>query len=63
MLVIPDAPAYLCDICGHKCFNDNFLFSINYLLHQAIRGTQRATQKRQRAKIVESREWRVKSGE
>jgi hypothetical protein len=61
MLVIPDAPAYLCDVCGHKCFNDNFLFSIHYLLRQAMRGTERTAQKRQRAKIVESEEWRVKS--
>jgi hypothetical protein len=63
MLVIPDAPAYLCDVCGHRCFNDNFLFSVNYLLRQAIQGTQRAKQKRQRAKRVESGEWGMKSGE
>ena len=63
MLVIPDAPAYLCDVCGHKCFNDNFLFSVTYLLRQAVKGTQRATQRRQRAKLVVSDEWRVGSGE
>ncbi len=63
MMVIPDAPAYLCDVCGHKCFNDNFLLSINYLLRQAMKGSPRTTQKRQRAKVMESGEWRVKSGE
>jgi YgiT-type zinc finger domain-containing protein len=50
MLIIPDAPAYICDVCSHRCFNVNFVFSVHYLIHQAMKGSQRATQKRQPAK-------------
>jgi hypothetical protein len=61
MIVIPDAPAYLCDVCGHKCFNDDFLYTVHYLLRQAITGTQRASHRRQRAKLIEGGEWQVAS--
>lgn len=39
MMVMPDAPAYVCDVCGFRCFDDAFLESIHDLLkHTAAEG-------------------------
>jgi len=47
MLVMPDAPAYLCDVCGYRCFDDRFLDSLHYLIRQAVDDSQRRKRKRQ----------------
>lgn len=52
MLVMPDAPAYLCDVCGHRCFDDDFLVSLYYLVRQAVDDPGRRTHKRQPAPEV-----------
>jgi hypothetical protein len=47
MLVMPDAPAYLCDVCGHRCFDDDFLVSLYYLVRQAVDDPNRRSRRRQ----------------
>lgn len=47
MMVMPDAPAYVCDICGFRCFDDHFLASMQYLIRQAANDSRRRTRKRQ----------------
>jgi hypothetical protein len=47
MLVMPDAPAYLCDVCGHRCFDEDFLVSMYYLVRQATDDPNKRTRKRQ----------------
>lgn len=42
MLVMPDSPAYVCDICGHRFFDDDFLVGVHYLLEQAAAAPRRA---------------------
>lgn len=52
MLVMPDAPAYLCDVCGYRCFDDDFLVSLYYLVRQAVDDPNRRARKRQPAPEV-----------
>lgn len=47
MLVMSNAPAYVCDICGHRGFDDQFLDSMHYLIRQAVDDSQRRKRKRQ----------------
>jgi hypothetical protein len=42
MLVMPDSPAYVCDICGHRFFDDEFLVGVHYLLEQAAASRRRS---------------------
>lgn len=35
MMVIPEAPAYCCDVCGFRTFDEEFLHAIHSLLTQA----------------------------
>lgn len=35
MMVIPDAPAYSCDVCGFRTFDEEFLHALHSLLAQA----------------------------
>lgn len=48
MLVMPDAPAYVCDVCGYRCFDEVFLISIQHLIRQMVEGPRRRGQRRQR---------------
>ncbi|RMH00391.1 MAG: YgiT-type zinc finger protein [Chloroflexi bacterium] len=32
IMVIPNAPAYHCDVCGHFFYDNGFLSKLNYLL-------------------------------
>lgn len=41
MMVMPDAPAYVCDVCSYRCFDDAFLESIHDLLKHSAQGDQR----------------------
>lgn len=34
IMVIPNAPAYSCDICGHMEYDDSFLQKLNHLLNR-----------------------------
>jgi YgiT-type zinc finger domain-containing protein len=34
IMVIPNAPAYSCDICGHMEYDENFLQKLNHLLNR-----------------------------
>lgn len=47
MLTMPNSPAYACDICGHRFFDDNFLYTIHYLLEQAAADSRRQARRRQ----------------
>jgi len=47
MLVMPDSPAYVCDICGNRFFDDEFLNGVHYLLEQAAEESRRRTRRRQ----------------
>lgn len=55
MLVMPDAPAYFCDVCGYRCFDDAFLDSMHYLIRQAVDDSQRRKRKRQTVQQPEAR--------
>lgn len=47
MLVMPDSPAYVCDICGNRFFDDSFLNGVHYLLEQAAGDPERRARRRQ----------------
>ncbi len=47
MLVLPDSPAYVCDICGNRFFDDEFLTGVHYLLEQAAEDSRRSARRRQ----------------
>lgn len=47
MLVMPDSPAYACDICGNRFFDDEFLNGVHYLLEQAAEDSRRRARRRQ----------------
>lgn len=47
MLVMPDSPAYVCDICGNRFFDDDFLDGVHYLLEQAAADSRRHARRRQ----------------
>lgn len=32
MMVVPDAPAYVCDVCGDVYYDDDFTSKVQYLL-------------------------------
>lgn len=38
VMIMPDAPAYICDVCGFRCFDDAFLESIHELLKYTAQG-------------------------
>jgi hypothetical protein len=42
MLVMPDSPAYVCDICGYRFFDDDFLVGVHFLLEQAAASPRRS---------------------
>lgn len=46
MLVMPDSPAYVCDICGNRFFDDEFLNGVHYLLEQAAEESRRRARRR-----------------
>lgn len=48
MLVMPDAPAYICDVCGYRCFDDDFLIGVHYLVRQTVNDSQQRAKRRQR---------------
>ena len=50
MLVMPDSPAYVCDICGNRFFDDEFLNGVHYLLEQAAADSRRRARRRQVAR-------------
>lgn len=43
MMTIPDAPAYSCDVCGFRTFDEEFLDAIHSLLTQAAAAPGRQT--------------------
>ncbi len=47
MLVMPDSPSYVCDICGNRFFDDEFLDGVHYLLEQAAEDSRRRKRRRQ----------------
>jgi hypothetical protein len=47
MLVMPDSPAYVCDICGYRFFDEEFLNRVHYLLEQAANDSRRRARRRQ----------------
>lgn len=34
MLLFPNAPAYVCDVCRHTYYDSHFLYRMDYLLDQ-----------------------------
>jgi hypothetical protein len=47
MLVMPDSPAYVCDICGHRFFDGEFAHHVHNLLMMANDDSKRRAQRRQ----------------
>ena len=47
MMVIPDAPAYSCDVCGFRAWDEEFLRAIHSLLAQAAAEPARAKRRPQ----------------
>ncbi len=47
MLVMPDSPSYVCDICGNRFYDDAFLNGVHYLLKQAAEDSRRRARRRQ----------------
>ncbi|MEZ4518180.1 MAG: hypothetical protein R3C44_15620 [Chloroflexota bacterium] len=48
MMVIPDAPAYSCDVCGYRTFDEEFLNAIHNLLAQAAANPAKSKRRAQR---------------
>lgn len=46
MMVMPDAPAYGCDICGHRFFEHEFLVFISDLLERSAAPPTRSAPRR-----------------
>ena len=46
MLVMPDSPSYVCDICGNRFYDDEFLHGVHYLLKQAAEDSRRRATRR-----------------
>ena len=46
MLVMPDSPSYVCDICGNRFYDDEFLHGVHYLLKQAAEDSRRRAKRR-----------------
>jgi hypothetical protein len=46
MLVMPDSPSYVCDICGNRFYDDEFLHGVHYLLKQAAEDSRRRRARR-----------------
>lgn len=36
IMVLPDAPAFTCDICGHTGYADGFLHRMEYLIDRLV---------------------------
>ncbi len=47
MMVMPDAPAYICDVCGFRSFDEIFLESIHDLLVDAAENAARPAKRPQ----------------
>ncbi len=47
MLVMPDSPSYVCDICGNRFYDEDFLNSVHHLLRQAAEDSRRRARRRQ----------------
>lgn len=47
MVVLPNAPATRCDMCGHVDFDPLFLVTMNYLLEQFSKDQPQETAKKQ----------------
>lgn len=47
MLVMPDSPAYICDICGHRFFDPFFADNVHNLLMLANDDSKRRARRRQ----------------
>ncbi len=39
IMVIPNAPAYSCDICGHMEYDADFIHKLNHLLNRFAEGS------------------------
>ncbi len=48
MLVMPNAPAYQCDVCSFRTFDHHFLSAVHRLLEQVTEDPQRHARRRQR---------------
>lgn len=48
MMVMPDAPAYRCDVCSFRTFDSHFLASVHLLMKQVTEDPQRNARRRQR---------------
>lgn len=52
-MVIPNAPAYSCDICGHMEYDAGFLQKLDHLLNRFADETQNNAVKRPRPVMFE----------
>lgn len=53
IMVIPHAPAYSCDICGHMEYDDHFLQKLNRLLNRFAEAEQPASATYRRPAVYE----------
>jgi hypothetical protein len=52
-MVVPNAPAYSCDICGHMEYDANFLQKLNHLLNRFAEEDRNAAGKYRRPAVFE----------
>jgi YgiT-type zinc finger domain-containing protein len=57
IMIVPNAPAYSCDICGHMEYDATFLQKLNQLLNRFAEEGQSATGKYKRPAIIEPNYW------
>lgn len=47
MVMLPNAPARKCDMCGHSQFDDGFLLTMQFLLEKLTDSKRRDERKKQ----------------
>lgn len=55
MLVMPNAPAYQCDVCSFRTFDHQFLSSVHRLIEQVTEDPQRHARRRSRWRTFSQR--------
>lgn len=53
IMVIPNAPTYSCDICGHMEYDDKFLQKLNHLLNRFAEAEQNTAAPYRRPAVYE----------
>lgn len=57
IMVIPNAPAFSCDICGYMEYDGDFVQKLDHLLERFTENIRSHELTRQRSVITESAQW------